>query len=138
MRTRSIKKQVWLNSRENELLKKKCLKAGLSESAFFRHVINDTQIKDIKELYFNWQAEDTEKYSDIPELCKTVKLEEIREKDYSLIPSKYIEFIDHDLDIDFNQEMTRIQSEMKEILLKEENSQAMLIDAFRGIGYEIK
>ena len=46
MRTRSIKKQVWLNSRENELLKKKCLKAGLSESAFFRHVINDTQIKE--------------------------------------------------------------------------------------------
>lgn len=37
MRTRSIKKQVWLNSRENELLKKKCLKAGLSESSFFRH-----------------------------------------------------------------------------------------------------
>lgn len=34
MRTRSIKKQVWLNSRENELLKKKCMKAGLSESAF--------------------------------------------------------------------------------------------------------
>ena len=46
MRTRSIKKQVWLSSRENELLKKKCMKAGLSESAFFRHVINDTQIKE--------------------------------------------------------------------------------------------
>lgn len=46
MRNRSIKKQVWLNSRENELLKKKCIKAGLSESSFFRHVINDTQIKE--------------------------------------------------------------------------------------------
>ena len=46
MRTRSIKKQVWLNSRENELLKKKCMKAGLSESSFFRLVINDTQIKE--------------------------------------------------------------------------------------------
>lgn len=46
MRTRSIKKQVWLNSRENELLKKKCIKAGLSESSFFRLVINDTQIKE--------------------------------------------------------------------------------------------
>lgn len=34
MRTRSIKKQVWLNRRENELLKRKCMKAGLSESAF--------------------------------------------------------------------------------------------------------
>ena len=42
MRNKSIKKQVWLNSRENELLKKKCMKAGLSESAFFRFVINDT------------------------------------------------------------------------------------------------
>ena len=47
MRNRSIKKQVWLNSRENELLKKKCMKAGLSESSFFRHVINDTQINNI-------------------------------------------------------------------------------------------
>ena len=34
--------------------------------------------------------------------------------------------------------MSRIQSEMKDILLKEEKSQSMLIDAFRGIGYEIK
>ena len=46
MRTRSIKKHVWLNSRENELLKKKYMKAGLSESSFFRLVINDTQIKE--------------------------------------------------------------------------------------------
>ena len=52
MRTRSIKKQVWLNSRENELLKKKCMKAGLSESSFFRLVINDTQIKEKPEENF--------------------------------------------------------------------------------------
>ena len=51
---------------------------------------------------------------------------------------KYIEFIDHDLDIDFNKEMNRIQSEMKNILAKEEKSQSMLVEAFRGIGYEIK
>ena len=46
MRSRPIKKQVWLNSRENELLKRKCMKAGLSESAFFRLLINDSQIKE--------------------------------------------------------------------------------------------
>lgn len=51
MRNRSIKKQVWLNSRENELLKKKCMKAGLSESSFFRHVINDTQIKEKPDVF---------------------------------------------------------------------------------------
>ena len=46
MRNRSIKKQVWLNSKENELLKNKCMKAGISESAFFRLVIENTEIKE--------------------------------------------------------------------------------------------
>ena len=43
---RSLKKQVWLNSKENELLKNKCMKAGISESAFFRLVIENTEIKE--------------------------------------------------------------------------------------------
>ena len=54
------------------------------------------------------------------------------------MPSKYIEFIDHDLDIDFNAEMSRIQQEMKELLAQEKQSQKMLEDAFRGIGYGIE
>ena len=95
-------------------------------------------IVQIRDLYFNWQSEDRSQYKDVPEYCKSVKLDEIKKQNYNLAPSKYIEFIDHDLDIDFNKEMSRIQSEMKDILLKEEKSQSMLIDAFRGIGYEIK
>ena len=50
---------------------------------------------------------------------------------------KYIEFIDHDLEIDYEKEMVRIQSEMKEIMKLEKKSQQMLEDAFRGIGYGI-
>jgi len=100
--------------------------------------LDDEQIKKISDLYFSWQSEDRSKYKDIPEYCRAVKLDEIKKQNYNLAPSKYIEFIDHDLDIDFNKEMTRIQSEMKDILLKEEKSQSMLIEAFRGIGYEIK
>ena len=64
-------------------------------------------------------------------------IEEIKENGWSLVPSKYIEFIDHDLDIDFNAEMRRIQHEMKDILTQEKQSQQMLEDAFRGIGYGI-
>ena len=60
-----------------------------------------------------------------------------RSKDYTLVPSKYIEFIDHDLDIDYEKEMTRIQKEMKELLKEEKQSQEELEKAFRGIGYEI-
>ena len=100
--------------------------------------LDDEQIKKIRDLYFNWQSENRSQYQDIPEYCKSVTLDEIKKQNYNLAPSKYIEFIDHDLDIDFNKEMRRIQSDMKEILSKEEESQSMLIEAFRGIVYEIK
>lgn len=73
----------------------------------------------------------------MPELCQSVTLDEIAAKDYSLAPSKYIEFIDHDLDIDYEKEMARIQAEMQEVLKTEKKSQKMLEDAFRGIGYGI-
>ena len=57
---------------------------------------------------------------------------------WSLVPSKYIEFIDHDLNIDFEKEMSRIQKEVKELLEEEKESQKQLEDAFRGIGYGIE
>ncbi len=67
-----------------------------------------------------------------------MSIEEIETKGWALTPSKYIEFIDHDLDIDYEKEMTRIQSEMKNILTEELKSQEMLVAAFEGIGYAIK
>ena len=100
-------------------------------------VLTDEQISEIKKIYNNWQGTDASLYRNVPELCQSVKLEEIRGKNYSLAPSKYIEFIDHDLDIDYEKEMERIQEEMRDILKAEKQSQAMLEDAFRGIGYGI-
>lgn len=73
----------------------------------------------------------------MPELYRSVGIAEIERKGWTLIPSKYIEFIDHDLDIDYDKEMARIQVEMKEIMKQEKKSQQMLEDAFRGIGYGI-
>lgn len=100
-------------------------------------VLTEAQIAKVKEVYSNWQSEDSFLYKDGPEFCKSVGLLEIRENNYSLAPSKYIEFIDHDLDIDYNVEMLRIQNEMKEVMKDEKQSQQMLLEAFRGIGYEI-
>ena len=111
-------------------------------------VLTDEQIVKVKKIYENWQSEDTSLYDDVPELCKAVHLEDvmeegnvvelgIRSNDYSLAPSKYIEFIDHDLDIDYAAEMIRIQEEMREVLKAEKQSQAMMEEAFRGIGYGI-
>ena len=100
-------------------------------------ILTDAQIAQVKKVYSSWQDADTSLYEDVPELCKSATLEDIRAKDYSLAPSKYIEFIDRDLDIDYEKEMARIQDEMRLLMASEELSQSMLKDAFRGIGYGI-
>ena len=73
----------------------------------------------------------------ISELYRSVGMEEIESKGWTLTPSKYIEFIDHDLDIDYEKEMARIQAEMRDIMKQEKESQKMLENAFKGIGYGI-
>lgn len=110
-------------------------------------VLTPTQISDVKKVYNGWQSADTSLYKDVPEFCQSVKILKkdkvhpkdvsIEEKDFALTPSKYIEFIDHDLDIDYAKEMARIQDEMRLLMVSEELSQSMLKDAFRGIGYGI-
>lgn len=110
-------------------------------------VLTDEQIAEAKRIYNNWQSTDTSLYQDVPELCKAIKVlkkdkvdpndHSIEERDWALAPSKYIEFIDHDLDIDYDSEMARIQNEMRLLMTSEELSQSMLKDAFKGIGYEI-
>lgn len=99
----------------------------------------DDQIEKATSIYHTWQNEgvDGTKYA-VPELYRSVKISEIEEKGWALTPSKYIEFIDHDLEINFDEEMKRIQKEMKLILEKEKASQQMLESAFKGIGYGIK
>lgn len=115
-------------------------------------VLTDIQIARVKEVFSNWQNADSSKYEDVPEFCCSVKLynddlseEEkkggvgtIESNDWSLISSKYIEFIDHDMDIDYRTEIKRVQAEMKQVLADEKQSQIMLEEAFRGIGYGIE
>jgi type I restriction enzyme M protein len=97
------------------------------------------QIERAAKIYHTWQNEGTNgaKY-EVPELYRSVGMEEIKQNGWSLVPSKYIKFIDHDLEIDFPSEMKRIQQEMQDILVQEKQSQKMLKDAFRGIGYGIE
>lgn len=96
------------------------------------------QIEKAAAIYHTWQSEGTDGVNyEIPELYRSVGIDEIESKGWALTPSKYIEFIDHDLDIDYEKEMARIQSEMKDILKQEKKSQQMLEEAFREIGYGI-
>lgn len=89
-------------------------------------------------IYHIWQEEGTDgTHYEEPELFRSVGISEIEKQGWTLVPSKYIEFIDKDLDIDFPAEMRRIQSEMRAVLMQEKESQKLLEEAFKGIGYEL-
>ncbi len=98
--------------------------------------LSTEQIQKVADIYHTWQTEGTDgnNYA-VPELYRSVNKSQII--DSSLVPSKYIEFIDRDLDIDFPKEMARIQKELKELIDDEIESQKKLKDAMRGIGYGI-
>lgn len=101
--------------------------------------LSTEQISKAAEIYHKWQSEGTDgaNYA-VPELYRSVGIAEIEAKGWTLTPSKYIEFVDHDLKIDYEKEMARIQNEMKEIIKQEKISQQMLENAFKGIGYGIE
>lgn len=101
-------------------------------------LLDADQIQRAADIYHTWQSEGTDgaNYA-VPELYRSVRMEEIEQQGWTLVPSKYIEFIDHDLEIDYPTEMARIQKEMQAVLTAEKQSQKMLEEAFRGIGYGI-
>lgn len=101
-------------------------------------LLDGKQIQRVADIYHKWQAIGTDgtNYA-VPELYKSVGIKEIEDNGWTLVPSKYIEFIDHDLEIDYPKEMARIQKEMKELMQREKKSQQMLENAFKGIGYGI-
>ena len=93
----------------------------------------------VVETYHNWQQigyEDT--YKDISEFCYSAGYDEVVEKGFTLVPSRYIEFVNRDETIDFDTRMKTLQSELKELLITEEKSKTDLLNVFKELGYEIK
>lgn len=151
-------KEVLLRDRSNETLFMDLRRMGhKTTQGYIELSPEDMQL--VKKTLNNWQSPDwKDLYKDVPEFCQSVTIREIRngitdrqqkvegtnintpedKSLWSLVPSKYIEFIDHDLNINYPKEMTRIQKEMKELLQEEKESQKKLEEAFRGIGYGIE
>ncbi len=100
---------------------------------------SEQDIQDFAKTLHTWQqvgAED--KYKDIAEYCYSAKKAEVAAKDYSLVPSKYIEFINRDENVDFDEKMNNLRSDFSSLLAKEEQSKNDLLNVFKELGYEIK
>ena len=90
-------------------------------------------------VYHNWQQEGFEEtYENVPEFCYSASYDEVKEKGFTLVPSRYIEFVNRDENIDFDTKMKALQTELAELLVAEEKSKADLLSVFKELGYEIK
>jgi len=122
--------------REDEVLFMDLRKLGEPfEKKFIQFSQED--ITKITDTYFNWQQTGS-KYEDVAEFCYSSNKDEIEAKKYSLVPSKYIEFINRDENIDFNDKMLALNSEFSDLLKEEEQSKKDLLKIFKGLGYEIE
>ena len=96
-------------------------------------------IEKVTNVYHSWQQEGFENtYEDIPEFCYSASFDEVAEKGFTLVPSRYIEFINRDENIGFDTKMKSLQSELKELLIAEEKSKEDLLALFKELGYEIE
>jgi type I restriction enzyme M protein len=96
---------------------------------------SEEDIIKITGTYHQWQGKAIE---NIPEFCYSATLEEVEKKDFSLVPSKYIEFINRDENIDFDEKMQTLKGEFRALLKAEEASKNDLLNVFKELGYEVK
>jgi type I restriction enzyme M protein len=127
--------------RQNEVLFMDLREVGIPfEKKFIQ--FSEENILKITNTYHNWQssrASDFQnEYQDVPEFCYAAAIDELVAKDYSLVPSKYITFVNRDENIDFNDKMQHLKSEFSELLKSEQQSKAELLKVFKELGYEIK
>ena len=92
-------------------------------------------IKQITSTYHNWQTDGD--YENIPEYSYSANTEKIKNKDYSLVPSKYIEFVNRDENVDYHEKMTDLQSDIVSLLKAEQQSNLDLKKVFEKLGYEV-
>lgn len=105
-------------------------------------ILKDNQIKRATEIYFKWQAEGTDgtNYAE-PELYRSVRIDEadgIEANNYSLVPSRYIEFVDRDSAIDYHKVLTETASTVTDLLERQKKNDDMLRKALNRLGYECK
>ena len=98
----------------------------------------EDEITAIATHYHNWQQSNWEEtYQNIPEYSYSASLEDIRKKDYSLVPSKYIEFVNRDESLDYDEQMQSLQNDLKDLFQQESQLKEEVSNVFKTLGYEL-
>lgn len=95
------------------------------------------QVKRASEIYFRWQTENATEFAE-PELYRSVKFDELEKNNFSLVPSRYIEFVDRDSNIDFDKVLSETASTVSDLLSRQRSNDETLRNALKTLGYECK
>lgn len=95
---------------------------------------SSADIAKIAGTYHEWQQR---KIEDVPEYSATATLEDIEAKNWSLVPSKYIEFRNRDEQVNFDEKMRELQTHMRELLKQQKESEKEIANIFKNLGYEL-
>ena len=110
---------------------------GVKNQQKKKFALTDAQIERAAAIYHKWQQEGTDgtRYAE-PELYRSVGIEEIAANGYSLVPSRYIEFVDRDSNIDYDNTLRDSAKAVSDLLRRHEENIKHIKDAFKGLGYE--
>lgn len=99
--------------------------------------LQSDQIRNASDIYFRWQREGTDgtQYAE-PELYRSVGIGELRANDFTLVPSRYIEFVDRDSQIDYHQVLTATANTVSDLLKRQTENDKRLRQALKQLGYD--
>ena len=97
--------------------------------------LSEKQIAEVCKIYFDWSTTGSENYAK-PELYYAAHIDEIREKSFSLVPSRYIEFIDRDTEMYYQAALTQMSQQFDALKKRWDENESTLVNAFKVLGYE--
>lgn len=99
--------------------------------------LSEEEIATIANTYHTWQ-QNLDEYKNIPEFCHSASKEDVVANDYALSPSRYIEFVNKDENVNYDEKMSELQTEFTKLIKEDRQAQENLLNIFKELGYEIK
>ena len=130
--------EIHYRDRENEILFFDLRQQGTPFEKKYVELGEEAR-KKVTDTYHLWQKVGYEdSYKDVPEFCRQVDIQAIKDNGYSLVPSKYIEFANRDEEIDFGARMQEISSSMSALLAERTKLDAEIAELFHSLGFDLK
>jgi len=102
--------------------------------------LTDEDIKSLGAIYHSWRSKNWEReYMDVPGLCKSASIVDVRKNNYILTPGRYIDFREEEDDREvFDEKMKKLIEGLKEQMEMAHVLDKQITDSMLTIGYDIK